>query len=281
MIVYLSLAIALLSIVLFYFIGQFMMQGASRYTDSVQSHANSSLADMFLFIEPKKLVKINLAVVAIAIIITYFISGNIIFCLLVAVSVFFAPKFVYAYLIKRRRKQFIIQMPDALQTLANTVKSGSSLAMALESLSKEQSPPLSQELGLLLREIRLGVEFDEAFMNLEKRMPVQEVSLFVSAVLISKEIGGNLSEILYTLASTLRRKIEMEGKIDALTSQGKLQGVVMTALPVFIVTALYHIEPEAMSHLFSNPIGWAVLAVSFLMLMCGYIVIKKIVNIDV
>jgi tight adherence protein B len=113
------------------------------------------------------------------------------------------------------------------------------------------------------------------------RIPELDFKLVVSGMQISKEIGGNLAETLERLADTLRRKLEMEGKIDALTGQGKMQGIVMTALPLFIGFILYHMEPVHMMRLFTEPMGWAVCAITAIMLYVGYTFIRKIVNIDV
>ena len=134
---------------------------------------------------------------------------------------------------------------------------------------------------LFLREQRLGVDFNEALSNMLTRMPEQDFKLVVAGMQISKEIGGNLSETLERLADTLRKKIEMEGKINSLTAQGKMQGVVMTGLPIFIGVVLYHMEPTHMARLFTEPVGWLVCLIVAVMLFIGYKFIKKIVTIDV
>ena len=105
--------------------------------------------------------------------------------------------------------------------------------------------------------------------------------MFSAALRISREIGGNLGETLDTLSDTLRRKSTMEGKIDSLTAQGRMQGLVMTALPVFLGFLLYLLEPEAMSLLFTTPAGWGTLAVIIVMETLGYIFIRKVTTIDV
>ena len=98
---------------------------------------------------------------------------------------------------------------------------------------------------------------------------------------ITREVGGNFAEILESLADTLRRKHEMEGKIKALTAQGRMQGIVMAALPLFLMAILTYMEPEAMSPLYNTLVGWAVLFVVFVMITIGYLGIRSIVNIDV
>ncbi|MDX1518792.1 MAG: type II secretion system F family protein, partial [Gammaproteobacteria bacterium] len=142
-------------------------------------------------------------------------------------------------------------------------------------------PPISQEFELFNREQRIGVDFDVSLSNMEKRLPIQDFSMFASALRINREIGGNLAEILESLGETIRRKHQMEGKIESLTAQGKMQGIVMTGLPVLLAGILFFIEPEAMSMLWSEPIGWATLAVIFVMEVLGYTMIKKITSIDV
>jgi len=165
--------------------------------------------------------------------------------------------------------------------VAGSIRSGSSLPIALDSLINESSPPLSQEFGLYVRERKLGVHQDVAFENLERRVPLEDLSLSLSAVRISSEIGGDLAETLESLAATLRKKLIMEGKIDSLTSQGKLQGLVMSSLPLFLIAALMKLEPDAMGQMFTTKIGWMVLTTILCMQVLGFIAIRKITAIDV
>jgi len=127
----------------------------------------------------------------------------------------------------------------------------------------------------------MGVDFDTALRNMEKRNPLADFALVISALRISREIGGNLAEILNSLADTLREKQTMEGKIDSLTAQGKIQGVVMTSLPLLVMFGLTQIEPVAMAPLFNSWIGWLTLAVIIIMETLGYLFIRKITSIDV
>ena len=161
------------------------------------------------------------------------------------------------------------------------MRAGASLSVALESMVKEQQAPLAQEFDLMLREQRLGVDFDTALSNMEKRMPLADFILLVAAMRITREVGGNFAEILESLAHTLRRKHDMEGKIKALTAQGKLQGIVMALLPAFLCLILTYMEPEAMAPLYSTWMGYGVLTFTTIMLFIGHLLISKIVSIDV
>ena len=134
---------------------------------------------------------------------------------------------------------------------------------------------------MVLREQKLGVSLEDSFESFSSRVDVEDVRLLASAITISKDVGGNLSEVLDRLASTLRAKSAMEGKIKALTSQGKLQGIVVGMLPLFLIFVLFQMEPEAMQPLFTTFYGWAVMAVIGVLLILGGVFIKKIVSIDV
>ena len=116
---------------------------------------------------------------------------------------------------------------------------------------------------------------------MEKRLPIEGLSMALSAIRISREVGGDLAGTLNSLADSLRRKLTMEGKIDSLTAQGKMQGLVMSALPLLLMVALMRLEPAAMGQLFTTKMGWAVLMIIFCMQVLGFMAIKKITSIDV
>jgi tight adherence protein B len=251
------------------------------YRQTFQDSADVNMADMFMFIEPSQLFMYNIAALVVLPLIFFVLTGDILVGGFVFVMLLILPPTVYKTMHNKRLKKFEAQLPDALIMLTGGLKAGASLNMALESLVKEQPAPLSQEIALLVRQQRLGVDFDVCLDNMEERIPTQSLSMLVAALKISREIGGNLAETLETLAETLRRKMTMEGKIESLTSQGKMQGIVMTGLPVMLAVMLSFIEPENMAKLYTTPTGFIVLGVVILMEIMGYMFIKKITTIDV
>lgn len=251
------------------------------YESVFKETASTNLADMFLFVDPQRLFFFNVLIIIILPLLVWVISGDFLFGLIALGGALFLPFYVYRLIRKRRFKTFERQLPDALTMIAGALKAGASMNMALESLVKEQPAPLSQEFQLFLREQRIGVDFGRSLQNMEQRLPIPDFQMFASALRIAREIGGNLAEILERLSDTLRRKATMEGKIDALTSQGRMQGYVMTGLPVLLGLLLYLLEPEAMSKLFTTKEGWITLAVVITMEIVGYIFISKITAIDV
>ncbi|ABO22515.1 type II secretion system F family protein [Shewanella loihica] len=254
---------------------------AKRYQETFTSSARTNLFDMFLFIEPRQLFVINmLTLLAVPFLVRLFF-GSWVLGILLSIALALLPRFAYQFLHKRRRRKFVHQLPDALNMIASSMQSGANVSNAIEFMAEEMEAPIKQEFQLFLREQRLGVEFNTALDNMFKRIPEEEFQLVTAGMQISREVGGNLAEVLQRLSATLRKKIEMEGKIDALTSQGKMQGIVMTLLPVFIGVVLYHMEPSAMGRILTEPMGWALIALVIIMLTSGYLSIRKIVAIDV
>jgi tight adherence protein B len=249
--------------------------------ETLAEQASTTLADMFIFLDPEKMFRYNVTAMIVLPAIVWFLTENPLFTVIVIVATFVLPKYYVSHLRVKRLKTLEKQLPDALLMITGAMSAGASLNVAIESMVKEQRPPIAQEFELMIREQRMGVDFDAALRNMEKRNPVQDFALVISALRISREVGGNLAEILSSLADTLREKQTMEGKIASLTAQGKIQGVVMTCLPLLVMFALTQIEPVAMRPLFTTWPGYLTLAVILVMEVMGYFFIRKITRIDV
>ena len=259
----------------------YLFIAGSKYERRFTETANQTLTEIFIFIDPKKLFVINLGAIFFCFCIIYILTGFIVLALISAVVLGMTPRHLWSFMRNRRNNRFLLELPDALTSIASMMKAGTNLNVALEVVVAETKGPIAQEFGLFLKELRVGVDYNIALDNLIRRVPLQELELVVAGMKISREIGGSLADVLYRLADTLRRKIEMDGKIRALTAQGKAQGWVMSLLPIFLALVLNHMEPEAMAHLFTDPIGWVVCVIFVIFLYLGYFFIKKIVSIDV
>lgn len=210
----------------------------------------------------------------------WLISGNLIGGVVAAIVLYLLPARWFAWQRKKRRQQIESELPDALLFIASALRAGSALSVAIQVLVRDQVGPLGQEFGLVLKEQRLGVSFDDAIQKMSQRLGIPDFVLVVVALRVSKEVGGNLSEPLQVLAETLRRKAILEGRIKALTAQGRIQGLVMTLFPLLLMGVLYLMQPT-MGLLFTTTIGWIVLTVIAIMLLLGYAMIRKIVAIDI
>ena len=250
------------------------------YRQKFTGSASAEMADMFIFTDPSKLFLINiLALILLP------IGVHLLFQLWVITAACFAvvlvlPGIVWASLRKKRLSKIEEQLPDAFMMLSSSLQAGASLNMALEDMVKQSPAPLNQEFGLLVKRMRLGVTLEDGLIQLERRIPLQSFVMASSAVRISREVGGNLVETIKSMASTLRRKKTMEGKIDSLTSQGRAQGNFMSVLPVVLAILLSFLEPESMRKLYTTREGLAVLAVMVIMQVMGFVFIRKITTID-
>lgn len=253
----------------------------TKYRENFTSSASANMSDMFLFVDPNQLFRYNLIALVVLPLLVWLVIGDLISTAAVFVLILILPTFFYRTMKAKRLKQIETQLPDALAMVAGSMRAGASLSIALDNLVAEQPPPLSQEFEILQNEQRLGVDFDVSLDHMEKRIPLQDFSMLMTALRINREVGGNLAETIESLGETLRRKGTMEGKIQSLTAQGKLQGWVMTGLPVLLGVLLNFLEPEAMSKLWTTPAGWTVLAIIIVMEMMGYFMIRKITSIDV
>ncbi len=253
----------------------------SSYKETFTESASANAADMFMFIDATRLFYINLIAIIVFPLLIWLLIGDLLTATAVFILLAVLPGVMYSRIRKKRLKKFEEQLPDGLMMLSGAMRAGASLNIALEGLVKEQPAPLGQEFELFMREQRLGTDFEKSLDHMEARLPIQDFAMLTSALRINREIGGNLAEIIESLAETLRRKQQMEGKIESLTAQGKMQGVVMTGLPILLGVLLYFLEPESMEKLWTTTIGYGVLAVIFFMETLGYIMIQKITSIDV
>ena len=275
-------ACAFISIIMLVFFAIYYFEKLSlRYKERFTKEANANLTELFIFINPVEIYILNIIVLIAAFFSMWYLTGVVPLAVITSIILGISPRFIWKILRDKRHQRFLKALPDALNSISNMMRAGANLNVALETVVSESRGPVSDEFGLFLRELKIGVEHNHALDNLTERIPLEELKLVTSAMKISREIGGSLADVLERLGETLRRKIEMEGKIKALTAQGKAQGYVMTSLPVVCAFALMKMEPEAMSRLFTEWFGCLACVVFFVFLTIGYIFIRKIVSIDV
>ena len=219
-------------------------------------------------------------IIAFGAICVWLITHHPLVSLVVACILYFIPGQLLKRKLKKRLTVIESELPDALLFIANALRAGSSLSVALEVLVRDQRGPLGEEFAIVLKEQRLGVSFDDSIQKMSLRLGIADFVLVAVAMRVSKQVGGNLSEPLQILATTLRRKAILEGRIIALTAQGKIQGLVMTLFPLLLLAILYVIQPST-KLLFTTNLGLLVMSVICVMLYLGYVSIKKLVAIDI
>ena len=182
---------------------------------------------------------------------------------------------------KKRINQLNEQLGDAIMLLSNSLKAGYSFFQAIDSVTKEMDGPIAEELILLQKEINFGLSTEKALENLVTRVASDDLDILVTAVLIQRQIGGNLSEVLDNISSTIRDRIKIKGEVKTITAQGRMSGMVLSLLPVVLCVLVYFISPAHMSVLFTEPLGIAILVFSGLMEFIGILFIRRIVKIDI
>lgn len=210
-----------------------------------------------------------------------FASGSMLY-MLIGIGVASAPYFVIKNKINKNLQQFSLYFPDALGLISNSLRAGHSLLSSFQLVSVESPYPINKLFKNVADDISLGRDVREALEDMTNNMPGSEdIKFFITAVLIQKEIGGNLAEILDTLNNTIRERFKLLGMIKTQTSQAKMSGIVLAMAPVLITGLVSLINPGYMAPLFNTFAGNAALGVAIGMCVMGYIIITKITEIRV
>lgn len=182
---------------------------------------------------------------------------------------------------QKYQKEFEEQLPDMVGVVANAVKSSFSVQQALDLVTTEFADPMGAEVTEVLQEIRMGLPFEEALQNWADRLANDDLDILVTALIIQRQTGGNLSEVLENLATTMRERRRIQGQIRTLTTQGRFSGTILTFLPVGLYVVLFLIAPERMGVLFTDPLGWGIIALCITMVFIGSLIVRRIVTLDV
>ena len=251
-----------------------------QYQERYVVKSMNDLSDMFLFIDARQMLVLNIASMCLLGILSYIIF-NPILCVGATIFGFFLPMLLVKHYRKRRIKKFNVQLVDALQAMANAFKAGLTFPQAIEHVAREAQAPLSQEFGLFVKEVKLGVPLEEALINMGRRVGSDDLELVVVATNIARQLGGNMAEMFETISSVIRERFRLEGKIDALTAQGKLQGWVVAAMPAILGMVLNYMRPDLMEPMMDHIFGYILVTIIAIMEVLGVFIIRRIVNIDI
>lgn len=192
-----------------------------------------------------------------------------------------APKLVIYRRIKERSRLFDSQLNEGIMIISNSLKAGYSFLQAVAVTSEETHDPFSKEFKKMLKEMSLGISEEEAVKNLCARVESEDLVLIVNAILIQKDVGGNLSEILDNISETIRERQKIKGELKTLTAQGRLSGIIVMLIPIFIGLAIYVFNRDYILTLFTTPVGLAMVIMSVLNQVLGFVIIRKIVNVNI
>ncbi|HKR98044.1 MAG TPA: type II secretion system F family protein [Candidatus Dormibacteraeota bacterium] len=207
--------------------------------------------------------------------------GSIIFLAATPVVVWFLSGLFLRFRQRRRTRAFNNQLGDTMVLMSNALKAGHSFAQALNTVAKNASPPIADEFARATREIALGISVDDAMQHMVARNKSEDFDLMVTAVQIQRVVGGNLAEILDTIAFTIRERVRIQGEIRTLTAQARASGFIITGLPVFLAFALSVISPSYFNPMLSENLGHIMLVIACISIAIGASIIQKIVKIEV
>jgi tight adherence protein B len=256
-------------------------RGARDYQRHFEQDIGHRLSELFLFTDVSVIRRWHTLTVIVLSLAIFAMSESLFLPLMVAVILSVIPRFWLGWTKSRRIEKFRQQIPDALSLMAGGLKAGSSLSQMIAQAADRLPAPAGQEFAVMVRQQRMGSSLDQTLRDLAKRVETEETKLLVAAIHIGASSGGNTAQALESLAVATRRKIALEGKISALTAQGRMQAWVMVALPFLLAGALIWIDPENMVKLFTTGLGWSVLTVVVVLQLFGGWMIRKIVGIEV
>jgi tight adherence protein B len=282
---------ALCATLMAYVLLKAMREAEESYASEYTADTARQFEDLFLFISPQQMLFISRTVAIIVFFLLFMVGGNLesrggiirgaLLGGIGAVAALSMQRLVLRVLKVRRLERFNLQLVDALTSMSNALKAGFSIQQAFESVVKEGANPIAQEFAMFLQQIRVGVRFEDALADMDRRVGSEDLTLMIQAIEIARQTGGNLTEVFDRIADTIRERRRIEGKIKSLTAQGKIQGRVVGAMPLVLGGALYLLDPLMMVNFFKSYFGIAIIIVVLLMQICGNLVIRKIVNIDV
>ena len=219
----------------------------------------------------------------------FVIDGGVgLMAILGALAGFFLPRFYIGRQQGSRLRRFDGQLGDMLNLVVNGLRAGYSIMQALESVGRELPPPISDEFRRVIQEVQLGLPQEAALANLTRRVPSPDLDFVVTAVNVQREVGGNLSEILDNISYTIRERVRIKGEIATLTAQGQITAWVISLTPIILALILYVLNRNYLMSFFGPPMvfglplcGLTMLAVALIMIVSGFLIVQKIVDIEI
>lgn len=274
-----------------YIIIRSVESSAATYSDSVSQEAAQQFEDLFLFIPAKKIADIGRAFAA-AVFLLFFIpffslSHPVSSAVGLALGVLFgamalqAPSKLVEVLRARRRRKFNLQLVEALSSMSNALRAGFSINQAFDTVVQSGEKPIAQEFGVMMQQMRVGMNFYDAMQSLDKRVGSEDLTLVVTAIDIARRTGGNLTEIFDKIGQTIRERMRIERRVMTLTAQGRLQGVIVASMPVVLGLLMTFLKPDIMLPFFKSGTGVAAVVITASLIFIGWMVIRKIIKIDV
>ena len=180
-----------------------------------------------------------------------------------------------------RRQKFNEQLPEALATMSNALRAGFSITQAFDSVVEQDEKPMCEEFAILQQQLRIGMTFEQALDSMSQRVGSDDLTLVTTAILISRKTGGNVTEIFDKISDTIRGRMRIERKVKSMTAQGRMQGLIVSLMPIVLGIAMICLKPKMMIPFLCSMTGVIALVVMFALIALGWVLIRKIIRIDV
>ncbi len=266
-------------------------EGADSYSLTVGAQTSLQFEDVFMFISPAKIARLGrLAALAAFFLffiplfsftsITSTIAGTVLGLAAGAFTISLPSRYV-RFLRARHRLKFNEQLVGALGTMSNALRAGFSINQAFESVVEAGEKPISQEFTVFLQQLRVGMGFEEALASLDARVGSEDLTLVCSAIDIARHTGGNLTEIFDKISETIRGRMRIERRVRTLTAQGRMQGIIISCMPLVLGLAMTVLKPATMKPFIFSLKGAGCIGLVLVLVIVGWLIIRKIIKIEV
>jgi tight adherence protein B len=275
-----TLAIGCIAFLIAWLLGEDMIKAFKRFERSYLERVHLALDAIYSRTSPKKFFYYHMGILTLLFLLVTSAIGPVNGLLLAGLAGVF-PWVSLAKARRKRREKIEDQLPDSLINMANSLRAGLTLPQAFGILVDNTAPPISQEFGLLLNQLRLGLTMEEALNELAERVGSKNVDLVVTAIQVATQTGGHLPQVFEDTATAIREIARLEAKISSMTAQGRLQAWVLGSLPIGMAFLIYKVDPKMVAPLWEDPIGWIILFFIAVMEIVGVYMIRKILTVDV
>lgn len=233
------------------------------------------LDSLFIQVNRNRLIFFHTLIPFVLGIVVLFLFNNVFIAFISGAVGFILPTIYIKILEMQRKRNFLNQLVDALMIISSSLKGGLSLIQAIEVLSEEMSAPISQEFGVILRENKMGVTLDESLMHLYQRMKVEELELVINSLLVARETGGDLTKVFSQISTTIRDNRKLKDSIKTLTMQGRLQGIIMSVLPIIFISIILSFNSHHFDSMFQSEVGRMLIILAAVLQIVGIILIQR------
>jgi tight adherence protein B len=264
---------------------------AARYRERYLEEAKTELDDILIQLPANRLLDLSITLSVVGAIITVVCVSTrseqmnwglgVLAALVVGGALFPLPRLVLRLLKKQRLTKFNIQLEDALGMMSSSLKAGFSINQALEKVAEQEIHPIAVEFRLLMQELQLGVPLDQALDNMSRRIGSEDFELVAVAIITARQTGGELTETLERVAALIRERGRINNKVRALTAMGRLQAIMIGAMPFLLLWGMYLISPAMMESFVHSFAGVVSISAVVIFVICGFLAIRKITNVEV